>query len=323
MKWDTSSVYRPRPLFQKTLKNKIKCNGVGLHSGARVAMILHPAEPNSGVVFCRVDLPGKPRIQASYDRVTDVRLCTTLGDGAGAIAGTVEHLMAAFAGLGVDNVLVELDGPEVPAMDGSSAPFVFLLECADLVELPALRSYIEVLKPVVIEEQARSVSLSPADGFMVSFSISFDNPLVGDQYCDFELVDGSFKGELARARTFGFVEEVDRLRAMGLALGGSLDNAVVVNGTRVLNQDGLRYDDEFVRHKALDALGDLYLAGAPILGHFRGDRAGHALNNRLLRQLFADQSAWRRVNATPAAMAIHPTRRRARHGVEVATAVGS
>jgi UDP-3-O-[3-hydroxymyristoyl] N-acetylglucosamine deacetylase len=296
--------------LQRTLKNRIKCAGVALHSGARVGVTMLPAPPDTGIVFRRVDLPGRPEVAARHDRVADLTLCTSIGDGAGATIGTVEHLMAALCGLGVDNVVVELDGPEVPVMDGSAAPFVFLIECADLIEQAAPRRFVEVLKPVEVEDGGRSVALYPAADFAVSVTINFDSPVIGEQTCSFRVSPDSFKREIARARTFGFAHEVDELRARGLARGGSLENAVVVSGERVLNEDGLRFADEFVRHKALDAIGDLYLAGAPLLGHYRSDRAGHALNNRLLRQLFADETAWRVVTEKlPAAVATGVARR--------------
>jgi len=282
---------------QRTLKNQIKCTGIGLHSGRRVSMLLLPAAADQGIVFRRTDVPdGERDVPARFDQAADLILCTTVRNQAGVTVSTVEHLMAAFAGCGIDNATVELDGPEVPVMDGSSAPFVFLVECAGVVEQNTPRRYIEILKPVEVKEGGRAASLAPADKFSVSFAIDFASELVGEQNCYFEMRDGSFKAELSRARTFGFAGEVEKLHALGLALGGSLENAVVVSGDRVLNEGGLRYSDEFVRHKALDSIGDLYLAGAPILGHFHGERSGHALNNRLLRTLFADADAWRYVS---------------------------
>lgn len=300
--------------LQKTLKNEIRCNGIGVHTGERVSAVLRPALHDTGIVFRRVDLAGEPTFAARYDQVTDSQLCTSIGDRSGAGVATIEHLMAALAGLEVDNAMVDLDGPEVPAMDGSSAPFVFLIECADVIEQAAPRRYIQVLKPMRVEDGYRSVSLEPGPGFSLSFAIDFDNPLVGRQRCDIRLDVGRFKTDLAYARSFGFIEDVDRLRRMGLARGGSLENAVVVDGDRVLNEGGLRYPDEFVRHKALDALGDLYLAGAPILGRFRGERSGHALTNQLVRELMADKSAWRYVIERDVAMATVPlaTRRAVR-----------
>lgn len=289
-----------RLIHQRTLKNTIRCSGIGLHSGQRVTMTLHPAPADSGVVFRRSDLAGA-EVAARFDRAVDLVMCTNLANESGVRVGTVEHLMAALAGCGIDNVLVELDGPEVPVMDGSSAPFVFLIECADSVEQTAPRRYIEILKRVEVRDGNRLAALEPYDGFAVSFGIDFDNPVVGTQHCAFDLVDGVFKAELSRARTFGFEDEVEKLRSLGLALGGSLDNAVVIGDDRVLNEGGLRFTDEFVRHKALDSIGDLYLVGGPLLGRFHGERSGHAMNNRLLRSLFADGSAWRyRLLATDA-----------------------
>ena len=279
-------------IAQKTLKNRIKCSGIGLHSGAKVHMILSPAAPDTGVVFRRTDLPGQPLVRARFDQVTDLRMCTTIAAGEGVAIGTVEHRLAALSGMGVDNVLVDIDGPEVPVMDGSSAPFVFLIECADLIEQVAPRKYLKVLKPVHVREGAAAASLLPGEGFAIDFEIDFANRMIGRQTAEFQLEPGRFKADIARARTFGFVQEVEQLRAMGLARGGSLENAVVLGHDRILNDDGLRYDDEFVRHKILDALGDLYLAGGPIIGRYHGVRSGHALNNKLLKTLFADQGAY-------------------------------
>lgn len=286
--------------LQKTLKSSINCTGIGLHTGANVQMVLRPAAPDTGIVFRRTDLAGQPEIAASFDCVTERALCTTIGKADGAVAMTIEHLMAAFAGLGVDNVVVELDGPEVPAMDGSAAPFVFLIDCAGLIEQAAPRRYIEVLKPVTVHAGAASASLMPGRGFSLGFAIDFDNPLVATQDFDFRLSEDGFRAELAGARTFGFLEDVAKLQSLGLARGGSLENAVVVDGDRVLNEDGLRFDDEFVRHKALDALGDLRLAGGPILGRYVGERSSHALNNRLVAEFLADTSAWRITELRPA-----------------------
>lgn len=280
--------------LQQSLKSKISCCGTGLHSGAKVSMTLLPAPADTGIIFRRTDADGNGlEIEAHVANVVDGRMCTTLGDGNGASIATVEHLMAALSGCGIDNLYVEVDGGELPIMDGSAAPFVFLIECAGIVEQDAPRRAIEILKPVSVEDQDRRAEISPGKGFSVGFEIEFGSGAIGQQDMAVELVNGTFKGELSRARTFGFVEEVDQLRAMGLALGGSLDNAVVVSGDEVLNEDGLRYENEFVRHKILDCVGDLYLAGAPIIGHFKGHRSGHALNHSILRSLLADQSCWR------------------------------
>lgn len=278
---------------QQTLKGAIHCTGTGLHSGARVSMTLRPAPAGSGVVFVRTDWRGAdPEVPARWDAVVDTRLCTVVGNADGATVGTVEHLMAALAGCGIDNCRIELDGPEVPIMDGSAAPFVFLIECAGTAEQDAPRLALRVLRPVVVEEAGKSAALLPSDVPAYGMEIDFASAAVARQRGRVELLDGVFKREIARARTFGFLHEVEAMRKAGLARGGSLENAIVVSGDTVLNEGGLRFEDEFVRHKILDGIGDLYLAGAPILGRFHGVRSGHALNNRLLRALFADDAAW-------------------------------
>jgi UDP-3-O-[3-hydroxymyristoyl] N-acetylglucosamine deacetylase len=276
---------------QRTLKSAIHCRGVALHSGARVSMTLHPAGPDTGIVFRRSDRAGA-EIKAHWRNAVEQPLCTRLDDGEGLSVATIEHLMAALAGIEIDNAVIELDGPEVPVMDGSAAPFVFLIECAGIVEQDAPRRAIKVLKPVMVGEPGRLASLAPDDGFSMSFAIDFASGAISRQDITIAVDPESFKSDISRARTFGFLHEVDQMRAAGLARGGSLDNAVVISGDQVLNREGLRYVDEFVRHKVLDALGDLYLAGAPIIGHFRGERSGHALNRRLLEALLSDDSAW-------------------------------
>ncbi|GAB6051621.1 UDP-3-O-acyl-N-acetylglucosamine deacetylase [Magnetospira thiophila] len=289
----------PQVLHQATLKSSISCSGVGLHTGARISMTLRPADPGRGIVFHRSDISGRgAEIPARWDHVVDTRLCTTLGNAEGATIGTVEHLMAALAGCGIDNVEIDINGPEVPIMDGSAAPFVFLIECAGRLEQDAPRRAIRVEKPVSVGDDKRYAELSPAPGMLLGFEIDFDSAAIARQEMQISINHDDFKNELSRARTFGFLHEVEQLRAMGLARGGSLDNAVVVSGDRVLNEEGLRYDNEFVRHKMLDALGDLYLAGAPILGCFQGARCGHQANNAVLRALFADPSQWTMVELT-------------------------
>ncbi|MBT3359386.1 MAG: UDP-3-O-acyl-N-acetylglucosamine deacetylase [Rhodospirillales bacterium] len=278
---------------QKTLKSSICCTGVGLHSGAKVSMVLKPAEVDAGITFRRTDIGGKGAvIRAHWKNVVDTRLCTVLGNSDGITIGTVEHLMAALAGSRIDNAEIEINGPEIPVMDGSAEPFVFLIECAGVLDQGVPRRGIRILKPVVVEEGGACAALYPGKGSTVGFEIKFDSALVGRQAISLGLVNGTFKKELSRARTFGFLHEVEQLWANGFALGGSLDNAVVVSGDKILNEDGLRYDDEFVRHKALDALGDLFMAGAPIIGHYEGRCSGHALTNRLLEALFADPENW-------------------------------
>lgn len=278
---------------QTTLKHSISCAGTGLHSGTKVNMSLHPAEPGTGFLFRRVDVtPRAATIPALYDRVTASTMGTTISNNDGVSVATIEHLLAALSGTGVDNAIIELDAPEVPIMDGSAAPFVMLVECAGIKEQSVARRKLRVLKHVELQVGDRLVSISPAEQLSMSFEIDFDSAAVSHQSGEFSMANGAFKSHLARARTFGFLKEVDHLRANGFALGGSLDNAVVVDDDKILNEDGLRYPDEFVRHKMLDVIGDLSLAGARVEGHFRGVRSGHSLNNRLLHALFADSTAW-------------------------------
>lgn len=291
---------------QRTLKSPIGCVGIGLHSGQRVSLILRPAETGSGIRFLRTDLGVE--VEARFDRVVDTRLCTALAHPARPEAriGTVEHVMAALAGCGIDNVVAELDGPELPILDGSAAPYVFLIDCAGIAEQPAPRTAIEIVRPVRVEDETGIAEFHPGSGgFEMAVSIDFAAPAIGQQALSLALCSGSFRKELAEARTFTEAAEVEGLRRAGLARGGSLANAVVVDAAQVLNPGGLRRPDEFVRHKLLDAVGDLALAGAPILGRFVAHRSGHTLNNRLLRALFADPGAWRlagdRAPALPAA----------------------
>ena len=282
---------------QTTLASCVRCSGVGLHSGVPISMTLHPAPADSGITFRRTDLPGTPTIPARWDAVTDSTLCTTLARGAAHVA-TVEHLLSALAGMAVDNAVVDLDGPEVPIMDGSAAPFVFLIECAGLTAQTAPRRALRLCKTVTASDGDRRVTLAPPkpgaaeSGLSLTFTIDFDSPAIARQSWTVALADAGYKRDVARARTFGFLADVDRLRAAGLARGGSLDNAIVVDHGRVVNEGGLRYSNEFVRHKILDCVGDLYLAGAPIIGDFTGERSGHALNHELLRTLFAEPAAW-------------------------------
>jgi len=272
-------------------------------------MTLHPAEPGSGIRFRRTDIAGGGAIvPALWSAVADTRLNTCLSDENGHPVRTVEHLMAALAGIGIDNALIEIGGPEVPAMDGSAAPFVFLIECAGIVEQEAPRRALKVLRRVSARDGDRMAELLPGTGYSIEVTIDFAAAAIREQRSTLVMGAGAFKNEVSRARSFGFEQEVSSLRAAGLALGGSLDNAVVIaaDGKRVLNEEGLRFEDEFVRHKILDAVGDLALAGAPIIGHFRGVRCGHEINNRLLRALFADKSAWALVPMEPADMRAVP-----------------
>jgi len=275
---------------QQTLKTPIGCRGIGLHSGRKVRLTLLPAPPDTGIVFHRTDTGAK--IRASWINAIESPRCTVLSNGEGITIGTIEHLMAALAGTEIDNAIIELDGPEVPIMDGSAAPFLFLIECAGVVDQDAPRRAIKVLKRVSVVEDRATAALLPDHGFSMSFEIDFDNPLISRQDVCVVFDTTTFKMELSRARTFGLIDEVNRLRAAGLGRGGSLDNVVMVSGNHVLNAGGLRYADEFVRHKLVDAFGDLYLAGGPIIGRFCGVRSGHAQNRHLLTALFADPEAW-------------------------------
>jgi UDP-3-O-[3-hydroxymyristoyl] N-acetylglucosamine deacetylase len=298
-----------RPVQQQTtLKNSIHCSGIALHHGGHVSMAMHPAPADSGIVFRRSDLAGKGvSIRADWRHVAEMPMCTALEQD-GVQVATIEHVMAALAGCGVDNLVIDITGPELPIMDGSAWPFVFLIECAGIAELAAPRRFIRILRPVSLVAGGRSVGLSPGAGFSIGFEVDYEGT-IARQHCEIDLVDGAFKNELSRARTFGFLHEVDALRAAGLARGASLDNAVVVTVDGVLNEGGLRFPDEFVRHKMLDALGDLYLAGAPIIGRFEGRCSGHKLNHRLMRALFQRQDAWCWSDSTAAEIAtVEPTR---------------
>ncbi|MCH2191492.1 MAG: UDP-3-O-acyl-N-acetylglucosamine deacetylase [Gammaproteobacteria bacterium] len=278
---------------QRTLKNVIRATGVGLHTGEKVYLTLRPAPVNTGIVFRRVDLDPVVEMAATPERVGDTRLSTALKDGDVSIS-TVEHLMSALAGLGIDNIYVELTSPEVPIMDGSAAPFVFLVQSAGVIEQAAPKKFIRVKKPVRIEEGDKWAMFEPFEGFKVSFSINFDHPIFArsPQQATVDFSTTSFVKEVSRARTFGFMHEVEALREAGLALGGSHDNAIVMDSYSILNDDGLRYEDEFVKHKILDAIGDLYLLGHQLIGEFSAYKSGHALNNQLLRALMNQDDAW-------------------------------
>lgn len=286
------------PVRQKTLLGEAQCSGIGVHSGQKVTLRLKPAAMNTGIVFVRTDVTvGMREIAARWDNVVDTRLCTVIGNKAGVKVATVEHVMAALSAYGITNAVIEIDGAEVPVMDGSSDSFVFLIEMAGVVEQAASARTIEILSPVEVREPGKFARLSPALESRYSVDIDFNRAPITRQNYDMTLTPESFKAEVSRARTFGFFEEVEQLRQAGLARGGSLDNAVVIKDDRVMNEGGLRYANEFVRHKLLDAVGDLALAGAAIRGHFHGSCTGHALNNQLLRVLFADTSAWRFVES--------------------------
>ena len=280
-------------LQQRTLKNMIRATGVGLHTGAKVYMTLRPATANSGIVFRRTDLTPPVEIKGEPSAVGDTRLSSCLEKG-GVRVSTVEHLMSALAGLGIDNAYVDVTAPELPIMDGSAGPFVFLLQSAGIEEQNAPKRFVRILRPVEVQEGDKWVRFEPFNGFKLTLSIEFTHP-VFDKVPKSVTVDfstTSYTKEVSRARTFGFMQDVEMMRGQGLALGGSMDNAIVLDEYRVLNTDGLRYADEFVKHKALDAIGDLYLLGHPVIGAFSGHKSGHALNNRLLRRLLEDQKAW-------------------------------
>ena len=284
-------------LKQRTLKSLIRASGVGLHSGVKVNIVLRPAAPNTGIVFRRIDLEPVVDLPASALMVGDTRMCSCL-ERNGAKVGTIEHLMSAFAGLGVDNAFVDLDAAELPILDGSASPFVFLIQSAGLEEQLVAKRFIRIKRPLEVREADKSgekwARFEPYDGFKLSFSILFNHPAINrsGQEVTFDFAEHSYAREVARARTFGFMQEVEWLRENGLAQGGGLDNAVVLDEYRVLNGDGLRYSDEFVRHKVLDAIGDLYLLGHPLLASFTAHKSGHALNNVLARELLANPDAW-------------------------------
>lgn len=282
---------------QRTLKNAIRATGVGLHTGEKIYLTLRPAALNSGIVFRRIDVSDSVQIKADPLNVSDTRMSTTL-EKDGVKISTVEHLMAAFAGLGIDNAFVDVTAPEVPIMDGSAGPFVFLLQSAGIEEQTAPKHFIRITKPVRVEDGDKWVSLEPWDGFKVSFSIDFNHPSLrkSTQTACVDFSTTSFVKEVSRARTFGFMRDLEMLRAAGLARGGGMDNAIVMDNFRVLNEDGLRYEDEFVKHKVLDAIGDLYLLGHPLIGSFNAHKSGHALNNKILRTLMADREAWELVS---------------------------
>ena len=284
-------------LKQRTLKSLVRAAGVGVHSGQKVHMTLRPAQPNTGIVFRRIDLDPPVDIHANAFAVSDTRLSTCLGSGA-ATVGTVEHLMSALCGLGIDNAYVDLTAAELPIMDGSASPFVFLIQSAGIEEQPVAKKFIRVKKTVEVRDGEKWAKLEPYDGFKLSFGIVFNHPAFDKtrQSVTIDFAETSYVKEVARARTFGFMQEVESLRENGLALGGSLDNVIVMDEYRVLNSEGLRYDDEFVKHKVLDAIGDLYQLGHPLIGAFSAHKSGHALNNQLVRAWSVDAEAFEMVS---------------------------
>lgn len=278
---------------QRTPKKIIQATGVGLHSGDKVLLTLHPAPVNTGIIFRRTDLDPVVEIPALYDRVCDTMLCTSLQENNFKVS-TVEHLLSAMAGLGIDNAYIDIDGPEVPIMDGSAAPFVFLIQSAGIHEQQAEKKFIRILKPIEVKQGEKYARFVPYEGYKISFTIDFAHPVFSGkpQNATFDFSTTSYVKEVCRARTFGFLSDYEKLRACNLAKGGSLDNAIVVDDYRVLNEDGLRFEDEFVKHKVLDAMGDLYLLGSGLIGAFEGYKSGHELNNQLLRKLMQYQHAW-------------------------------
>jgi UDP-3-O-[3-hydroxymyristoyl] N-acetylglucosamine deacetylase len=282
-----------KSVYQHTLKESFTVTGVGVHSGAAVTMTVKPASVSTGIVFVRTDITERDNvIPARFDHVTDTKLCTVLANKAGTSISTIEHVLSACAALGLDNAVIEVDGAEVPIMDGSAAPFVRAIDRAGMQRQSVPRRVLVIKKTVTFKEGDKEVILSPADGQYFGFEIEFASPVIGRQKYLHEMKEASYRREIADARTFGFLHEVEALRKMGLARGGSLDNAIVIDGDNVMNPDGLRFKNEFVRHKILDSIGDLYLAGAQMIGHYHGVKAGHALNNKILHMLFADKTAY-------------------------------
>ncbi|HEU5046726.1 MAG TPA: UDP-3-O-acyl-N-acetylglucosamine deacetylase [Rickettsiales bacterium] len=297
-----------RSLHQTTIAGQISCSGIGLHSGKTVTMKFYPAEADTGVQFIRLDVEEeKSVVPANYLAVTNTMLGTTISNEHNVSVSTIEHLMAALWGMGVDNVIITLDNAEVPIMDGSSEPFVFLLECVGVKELQAHRSFVEVLQAITISEGGSTATIAPLDGFSLDISIDYPGSVIPRQQALYDFSQQSFKNALCRARTFGFASDVEKLQAMGLARGGSLDNAIVIGDKAVLNEEGLRYNDEFVRHKALDCVGDFYLSGMRLRGAVTTHRPGHGINNKLLRALFADRDAWRLTTSAKPKAAIKRT----------------
>ena len=284
-------------LKQRTLKTLIRASGVGLHGGVKVNMTLRPAAPDTGIVFRRVDLPAPVDLPAQAFLVGDTRMCSCL-EKDGAKVGTIEHLMSALAGLGIDNCWIDLDAPEVPILDGSAAPFIFLIQSAGIEEQPAAKKFIRVTQTIEVRDGDKWARFTPYDGYKLAFSIVFNHPAIDKsaQQAEIDFAEQSYIREISRARTFGFMQEVEYLRENGLALGGGLENAIVLDEFRVLNQDGLRYSDEFVKHKILDAVGDLYLLGHPLLAAYESHKGGHALNNQLARQLLEHPESWELVS---------------------------
>jgi UDP-3-O-[3-hydroxymyristoyl] N-acetylglucosamine deacetylase len=285
---------------QRTLKDQVECTGIGLHSGERVHLNIRPAPSDTGIKFVRTDLDGHPMVQARFDNVYSTMLATTIGSN-GCKVATIEHLMAAFFGLGIDNAVVELDGPEVPIMDGSAAPFIFLIKSAGIREQKSPKHFIVIKKPFKVDDGNRSVHIYPSKELKITYTIDFAHPLLRNQKYELRFSGREFVREISRARTFGFLKDVQTLKENGLAKGGSLDNAVVIDDFRIINEDGLRFEDEFVRHKILDFIGDLSIVGSPVIGHFVVEKSGHFLNQQMLKNLMKSKKHWKRLTfKTPA-----------------------
>jgi UDP-3-O-[3-hydroxymyristoyl] N-acetylglucosamine deacetylase len=283
---------------QQTIKTPVSCSGVGVHSGKTVHLTINPAPVNHGIRFVRSDLPGTPGVTAHFNNVVDTSLATVIGS-EGCIVSTVEHLMAGFTGMSIDNAIVEVDAYELPIMDGSAGPFTRLIKSAGTVRQDGRKCYFKVNEPICLSEDGKSVAVYPADDFRITCTIAYDHPLIGTQTCDFVIGRETFEKEICAARTFGFLHEVEMMKRYGLARGGSLDNAVVIDGNRVLNEGGLRYPDEFVRHKALDCIGDISLIGMPIIGHVVTSKSGHAFNHAFLEKFFKEKGSWDTCTLSP------------------------
>ena len=280
---------------QKTLKDEVGCTGIGLHTGKKIRLNIRPAQINTGIKFIRTDLAGRPTIKAHFDNVIDTTLATTIGNGKCKVS-TIEHLMATFFGLGIDNAVVGLDGPEVPIMDGSAAPFVFLIKSAGIREQNKPKHFIVIKKPFKLVDGDRSISIYPSNEIKITYMIDFQHPLLRNQQYELNFSGRDFVREISRARTFGFLSDVQTLKANGLAKGGSLDNAVVIDDFRIINEGGLRFNDEFVRHKILDFIGDLSIIGGPVIGHFVVKKSGHYLNHCMLQKLMKSKKHWKRLS---------------------------
>lgn len=285
----------PKMIKQRTIKKQVNASGIGLHSGRIVELTLKPAPVDSGIVFKRMDIENSELIKAKPETVTDTMLCTQIGSNPEQRIGTVEHLMSALYGCGIDNVIVELHGPEIPIFDGSSASFMLLLDTAGIEQQDADKKFIKIMDHVRVEDEGKFAEFTPNDTFSLNLEIDFNHPVIPKQEKTFNITGDFYKKEIARARTFCFQKDVEYMQSIGLALGGGLDNAVVVGDFSVLNKDGLRYKDEFIRHKILDCIGDLYMVGYPILGKFNGQLTGHGLNNKLLREIFSNENNWQYV----------------------------